>query len=150
MRRQTLQSNPGSDSPYFLLPPLTTSFLAANFIPACSIHDVTQKQIRERTTSCLEYLHHIMTCFDSYACYLSDPSSQLDKPEFSKCIWSIPLSGGFPGVYWKTRTIPGLSRSVMNKQYHGSKLNHTHIHSSILTWASCGAVLSGLPAPRFG
>jgi len=30
--------------------------------------------------------HKLITSFDNYACYLLDLSSQLDKPEFSKCL----------------------------------------------------------------
>ena len=41
---QTSQSNSGSDSPYFLLVPITTSFVAVKAILVFSIHDVTQKQ----------------------------------------------------------------------------------------------------------
>jgi len=64
---QMSQSNASSDSPYFLFPPLTTFFMDVNAILVFSIHDVTQKNIRERATSCLEYLCRMITCFDNYA-----------------------------------------------------------------------------------
>ena len=118
MRKQTTQSNAGSDGPYFRLPPLTTSFVAANAIPTFSIHDVENK-IGEGATSCLKYLCCIITCFDSYECNLFDRSSQLDKPEFSKCLRKTPFSRWFSraGVYWKTRTIPGLSEGSIKIKY---------------------------------
>ena len=55
-----------------------------------SILHTWRHEIRQRVTSCLEYLGHIITCFDSYACYLSDPSSQ-----FFKCLGWIIVSMWF-------------------------------------------------------
>jgi len=78
MREQKSQCNAASDSLYFLLASLTTSFVPVNVIPVFSIHDVTQKKKNSR----LEYLRRLVAYFDSYARYLFDLTSQLDKPEF--------------------------------------------------------------------
>ena len=117
MRRQTSQSRTDGDSPYFplhLLQPLSWLPMLAQHFPYMTTF---RKEIRERATSCLDYLRPLITCFGSYPCYSFDLSSQLDKPKVSKRLGWIPFQVGCRGVYWKTRTTPWLSSSDVKIRY---------------------------------
>jgi len=132
MGGQTSQTNTGSDSPYFLLSPFTNSFMATVQCYPCIFHTWrnSEKILRGRVTSCLEYLHCITTCFHNYTCYLFNLSSQLDKLKISKCLGWIPFSWGFSrSVLNKLKTIPGFYRS-------GIKINYIPRRLPLASWVN--------------
>ena len=98
---QIAQSNAGSDSPYFLLTPLTvtTSFVAVYAIPVFSTNDITQRKIDIMfgIPSFKAVPYKVITCFDSYACYLLGIS--LISQSFQNVYRDFSFQGVFPGVY---------------------------------------------------